>query len=487
MMRLRNHIYGIALVVLGGCVSLSAQTFQNLSGVSGTLNGGLFSTNLAWGDYDGDGLLDLYSTNWGTAVSNPINALFQNQGDGTFVNTATNAGVDNNGNSVAAAFADYDNDGDLDLYIADFYAQDFLYQNQGDGTYSEVGRSLGLVNLERRGNVTSVAWGDYNADGQLDFYLGKFYFANELYNNNGDGTFTPVTDLDVGDARDTNAVLWADYDGDGDADLYTVNREQENKLYRNDLNADGSFADVSVALGVANNEIGQNGTWGDYDNDGDLDLYLANIGANALYENDGGTGFTDVADLAGVRIDNSGWLTAMADWADYDGDGFLDLYLATGSDRQFQRDILYANNGDGTFDNINAFANLPTGPSVHFAARWGDFDGNGAPDLYMTDGFGSGNLLFQNDTPGSRFIQVFVQGGGGEQDGGHVPALGAKVSLLDSNGDLVATRQVDDAAGLSFGVQESVEYRIEVRFPESASVVAVTGLRGGDQRTVVQP
>ena len=106
MMRLRNHIYGIALVVLGGCVSLSAQTFQNLSGVSGTLNGGLFSTNLAWGDYDGDGLLDLYSTNWGTAVSNPINALFQNQGDGTFVNTATSAGVDNNGNSVAAAFAE---------------------------------------------------------------------------------------------------------------------------------------------------------------------------------------------------------------------------------------------------------------------------------------------------------------------------------------------------------------------------------------------
>ena len=205
MMRLRNHIYGIALAVLGCCVSLSAQTFQNLSGVSGTLNGGLFSTNLAWGDYDGDGLLDLYSTNWGTAVSNPNNALFQNQGDGTFVNTAASAGVDNNGNSVAAAFADYDNDGDLDLYIADFYAQDFLYQNQGDGTYSEVGRSLGLVNLERRGNVTSVAWGDYNADGQLDFYLGKFYFANELYNNNGDGTFTPVTDLDVGDARDTNA------------------------------------------------------------------------------------------------------------------------------------------------------------------------------------------------------------------------------------------------------------------------------------------
>ena len=485
-MRLQNYIYVTALVLVTCCVSLSAQTFQNLSSVSGTLNQGLFSTNLAWGDYDGDGLLDLYCTNWGTAVTNPINALYQNQGDETFINTAAIAGVDNNGNSMSAAFADYDNDGDLDLYVADFYAQDFLYQNQGDGTFNEVGRSRGLVNLERRGNVTSVAWGDYNTDGLIDFYIGKFYFANELYNNNGDGTFTPVTDLNVGDARDTNAVLWADYDGDGDADLYTVNREQENQFYRNDLNVDGSFAEVSAALGVANNEIGQNGTWGDYDNDGDLDLYLANIGANALYENDGGTGFTDVAGLAGVRIDNS-WLTAMADWVDYDGDGFLDLYLATGADRQAQRDILYANNTDGTFDNINAFANLPTGPSVHFAARWGDFDGNGAPDLYMTDGFGSGNLLFLNETPGGRFVKVLVQGKGGQQDGGHVPAIGANVRLLDTDGQLVATRHVSDAAGVSFGVQEGVEYRIEVSFSDITTVVTVVGVRGGDQRTVVRP
>ncbi len=484
---MRNYILGVAFFSVALCGPVPAQTFQNLSGASGTLNGGLFSTNLAWGDYDGDGDLDLYTTNWGTAVTNPINALYENQGDGSFINTATVAGVDNNGNSVSASFADYDNDGDLDLYVVDFYAQDFLYQNQGDGTFSEVGRSRGLVNLERRGNVTSVAWGDYNSDGNVDFYLSKFYFANELYNNNGDGTFTPVTDLGVGDARDTNAALWADYDGDGDADLYTVNREQENQFYRNDLNVNGSFVEVSALLGVANNEIGQNGAWGDYDNDGDLDLYLANIGANALYENSGEAGFVEVAALAGVSIDNSGWLSAMADWADYDGDGFLDLYVATGSDRQFQRDILYANNGDGTFDNVNAFANLPTGPSVHFAARWGDFDGNGAPDLYMTDGFGSGNLLFQNETPGSRFIKVLVQGIGGLEDSGHVPAIGASVRLFDGGDQLVALRYVSDAAGLSFGVSEGAQYRIEVRFPGSSSVVNVEGLQGGDQRTVVQP
>ena len=106
-MRLQNYIYVTTLVLVTCCVSLSAQTFQNLSSVSGTLNQGLFSTNLAWGDYDGDGFLDLYCTNWGTAVTNPINALYQNQGDETFINTAAIAGVDNNGNSMSAAFADY--------------------------------------------------------------------------------------------------------------------------------------------------------------------------------------------------------------------------------------------------------------------------------------------------------------------------------------------------------------------------------------------
>ncbi|HIG55558.1 MAG TPA: VCBS repeat-containing protein, partial [Candidatus Handelsmanbacteria bacterium] len=120
----------ILLVALSAGLA-SAQSFKNLSNASGTANPGLFCTNLAWGDYDGDGNLDLYATNWGTAVSNPVNALYHNEGNGSFTNQAAAAGVDNNKNSTAAAFADYDNDGDLDLYIADFFDQDFLYQNDG--------------------------------------------------------------------------------------------------------------------------------------------------------------------------------------------------------------------------------------------------------------------------------------------------------------------------------------------------------------------
>ena len=484
-MTIRSNPLVYLLTIVLSCV-VNAQSFDNLSATSGTLNSGKFSTNSAWGDYDGDGDLDLYVTNWGSALAPPGDALFTNNGDGTFTDRALEAGVDNLGNSPAAAFADYDNDGDLDLYVANFYDQDFLYRNNGDGNFSEVGRSQGLINVERRGNVMSVVWSDYNNDGWADFYLSKYYFANVPYQNNGDGTFSPATDLGLDDKRDTIASLWADYDGDGDPDLYTINREQENRLYRNDLNADGLFQDVSVSMKVANTEIGQNGDWGDYDNDGDLDLYVANVGANALYRNDG-TVFSEVAGQSGVRVENGSWLTAMADWKDYDGDGFLDLYLASGGDRQQQRDLLYVSNGDGTFRNGAAAANLPTSGRWHLSARWGDIDGNGSPDLYVTDGFGAGNLMFQNNTASNRFIHVKISGKGGAEGGTNLSAFGATVSLFNAAEELVGYRYVVDTSGLSFGVEEGESYSMTVRFPGSPSAVTLNGLQGGDAPMVVEP
>ena len=466
----------------------SAQSFQNLSDASGTANRGFYCTNLAWGDYDGDGNLDLYATNWGTAVSsNTVNALYHNEGNGSFTNQAVAAGVDNNKNSTAAAFADYDNDGDLDLYVADFYEQDFLYQNDGDDTFTEVGRSRGLIDLIRQGSVTSVAWGDYNGDGWLDVYTGKYYFANELYENRGDGSFLQVTDLGLGDQRDTDDVLFADYDNDGDLDLYTVNREQENGFYRNDLNTTSTFPEIACALSIANGEIGHGGSWADYDNDGDLDLYLANVGANALYRNDGDEVFHDVASEAGIRIHTAGWLTAMAAWADYDGDGWLDLYLANGGDRRQQLDVLYAANGDLTFRNATVEANLPSSASAHMSTGFADYDGNASPDLYVTDGWGIGNQLFQNETPGSRFIKVFARGKGGQQGGANLDGVGARISLFDNSNQLVAFRQASAPNGVVFGVQEDQTYNIQVRFPGSAAAVTASGVQGGEQITVVEP
>ena len=488
---MKHHLYSIAawvacaLLVFGDTVPLRAQSFETPAGAGGVANAGFFSTNSAWGDFDSDGDLDAYVTNWVTTQPNP---LYQNNGDGTFTDVAAVLNVRAAGNSVAAAWGDYDNDGDLDLYVADFREQDLLYENT-DGSFAEVGRSKQL-NAIRQGSETSVAWGDYDVDGFLDLYVGKYYHDNELYHNLGDGTFALVTDLGVGDRRDTNGFSWVDYDDDGDLDLYVVNRDQENGLYRNDLSDGGVFAERACALSVANTEIGQSGAWGDYDNDGDLDLFLANIGANNLYRNDGAESFVDVAVTAGVRQASSGWITAMAGWADYNGDGWLDLYAATGGDELQLEDVLFANNGTGTFRNATAEAALSTAGSAHLAATWVDFDGDGAPDLYATDGWGFGNVLSQNATADELFIKVTVRGKGADAGGNNHFGIGSQVRLFDAETDvLVAYRQVLSSSSpgeVIFGAPAG-PYNVQVRFPGNEIPMIVGNVRGGDQITIDEP
>ncbi|MDP7400262.1 MAG: VCBS repeat-containing protein, partial [Lentisphaeria bacterium] len=163
-----------------------------------------------------------------------------------------------------------------------------------------------------------------------------------------------------------------------------------NALFRNDLNAElGLFTEIACALSLANAEIGQAGTWADYDNDGDLDLYVSNVGGNALYRNDGDDTFVDVAADAGVNLLSSGW-------GDVNGDGFLDLYLANGADRQYQPDVLAAGSASGIFADSTSSGGLPAAASYHLSAAFADIDTNGTPDLYVTDGYGYGNQLYQN-------------------------------------------------------------------------------------------
>jgi hypothetical protein len=472
-----------AATLLAWPLGLGAQTFQNQTEASGTLNSGLYGTGLAWGDYDGDGDPDLYVTNWGTAVSVPRNALYRNDGGGVFADVATALGVDVVSNSSAAAWGDYDNDGDLDLYIADFFAQDYLYQNNGE-TFAEVGRARAGIDVERRGSTTSVAWGDFDNDGWLDFYLGEYYYDNELYQNRGDRTFAQATDLGVNDRRDAAAVSWADYDNDGDLDLYVVNREQENVLYRNDLQGTTpAFAAIANSP-VADKGIGQSAAWGDYDNDADLDLYVGNVGANALYRNDGADTFVEVGAQAGVRQNTGDWITAGVGWADYDGNGYLDLLLANGGDRQPQRVVLLANQGDGTFSSASSDAGLSAARGFYTGLGWADYDGNGTPDFYLSNGATQGSRLFQNDAQGQGFIRVRVR------SKAHGDAIGAVVRLLDAaTGELQGYRQVLSGPGsfeLIFGAPAG-PYQVEVRFPGSASAVLRDGVQAGELLEIEEP
>ncbi|MEE3337863.1 MAG: VCBS repeat-containing protein [Candidatus Latescibacterota bacterium] len=481
-----------ALALIVGSVLTAPATWAQLSDVSsasGADNAGLYSPGFAWGDYDADGDLDLYVTNWATAVSVPSNKLLNNGGDSTFSDVAPALDVDNDQNSIGATWADYDNDGDLDLYVVDFFDQDYLYQSQSNGTsFSEVGRRQKLVDLTKAGSSTSAAFGDVDNDGWLDLYIGKFYHDNELYVSRGDGrglvTFDRVDDLGVGDRRDTAGFDWVDMDNDGDLDLYVVNRDQENALYRNDLADGGPFTEVACALSVASTEIGQAGAWADYDNDGDLDVFVANVGANALYRNDGGTTFVNVAAAAGVRQSGSGWITAAAAWADYNGDGFSDLYLASGGDEQFQPDLLFVGGETGVFADSTASAGLPTSVTAQLSTGWADFDGTGTPDLYATNGFGPygpGNRLFRNDRSPDTFLRVLVRGVGPSAGGANLAAIGAQVRLIDAaSNDTVAYQQVlpktalirtvesdgvtAAAAEIIFGAPAG-PYNVHVRFP----------------------
>ena len=474
----------LAVALSAWPLGLAAQAFQDQTEASGTANSGLYGTGLAWGDYDNDGDQDLYVTNWATAVSVPKNALYRTEGNGAFADVAAALGVEVVSNSSAAAWGDYDNDGDLDLYVADFFDQDYLYENQGQA-FVEVGRNQAGIDVERRGSTTSVAWGDFNSDGWLDFYLGEYYYENELYQNAGNGTFDQRRDLGVNDRRDADDVSWADYDNDGDLDLYVVNREQENVIFRNDLSGGTpAFAALSTSP-VADKGIGQAAAWGDYDNDGDLDLYLGNVGANALYRNEGSDTFVEVGAQAGVKQNNGvGWLTAGVGWADYDGNGYLDLLLANGADRQSQPVVLLANQGDGIFVNATTDAGLSAVRSFYAAAGWADYDNNGTPDLYLTNGVPLGSRLFQNSAESARFVKVRVRGKT------HGDAIGAQVRLIDTaTGGLQGYRQVlsgPGAAELIFGAPAG-PYRLEVSFPGSASAVLRDAVQAGDQLVIEEP
>ena len=328
---------------------------------------------VALGDFDGDGLEDLY-------VSQPgglPNRLYRNLGDGAFVDVTRAAGLAVLDDTSMSLFGDIDNDGDQDLILIG--AVPMLYRNGGPGRFARESDAGLDVPGEKAAMFTGAAMADYDLDGDLDLFVCAYDFwqpgadydaptpyydavngpANLLFRNDGQGQFAEVSraaGLAPTNNRFSFAAAWGDYDDDGDPDLYVANDFGRNNLYRND--GDGTFADVAGRLGVEDLGAGMSAAWGDYDNDGDLDLYTANMwssaglritaseqfGAvapserersqfqrqaqgNSLFRNDGPDGFTDVSDAAGVRTGRWAWAS---DFVDLDSDGLLDLFVQNG-------------------------------------------------------------------------------------------------------------------------------------------------------------
>ena len=388
---MKRKINYIALYLLGIYISCNAQqqfSFTRIyTGDIVTDNNKSYCTSLA--DYDNDGDFDVFVGNWGEN-----NSLYSNNGDGTFTKVTVGPVVTDIGNSVSCSWGDYDNDGYLDLFVANSdydNSRIFLYHNNGDNTFTKITTGA-IVTDEVEGHGCS--WGDFNSDGYLDLFV-LASCKDYLYFNNGNGTFNKV--IYEGYCNTYGSSI-ADYDNDNDLDIFVAGREN-NYIYEN--NGDGTFSiNTSGPIGT---DIGtsESGSWGDYDNDGDLDLFVANDGTvNFLYKNNGNGTFTKiygsiVTDLARSMGSN---------WADYDNDGDLDL-LVVNLD-WYENLYLYSNNGDGTFTQID-ISSFGTGYSADCVS--GDVNNDGNTDIFIVNTT-SHNLLFLNNEKSNNWLKVKCKG-----------------------------------------------------------------------------
>lgn len=435
------------------------------------ISNSLRSPGIAWGDYNGDGNLDIFVTAWTFIGGFPLNILWKNDGDGTFSNVAQSVGLAGFNNfSSSASWVDFNNDGRLDVYVTNFTRdeQDFLYQNNGSSF------SILLPNTVK-GNPLWASWGDFDLDGNLDFYLARFNNENLLFKNNGNGTFSNVTSTaGVGDVRDSERAVWVDYDNDGDPDLYVVNLYQENILFKN--NGDNTFTEASGPAGIGSAGLGRHATWGDYDNDGDSDLFVANIGANVLYSNDGDGTFTRITGSV-VEQTTASWVSWMAGWSDFNLDGDADLFVASGAESSAgERRSLFANNGDGTFTDVSA-APFTVSDSTSGSA-WGDYDNDGDEDLYLLN-YGPDSFFRNDTTPAGTqaFLKIRPFRQGTAPSDSAADGIGAKVTVFTAGTSTIVGYQEissgSDALEAVFGLPVAGTYDIQVDF------LSRTGTPGG--------
>jgi len=392
----------------------------------------------AWFDYNNDGWLDLYVLSGRymegvTKFSKPdgidaTNHLYRNNGDGTFTDVTAQAGVGGKGFGMGVTVGDYDNDGFEDLYVTNWNSS-LLYHNNGHGTFTDVTAKAGVENPHFG---VGTAWLDYDRDGKLDLYVGNYlqfdpdakmrYFtadafpgpldyegtADRLFHNNGDGTFSDVSQKAgiANPAGRAMGVTTGDYDNDGWPDVYVANDTMESYLYHN--NHDGTFKnvapDVNTAFG-ANGEAtsAMNPIFGDYDNDGWQDLFVSDMRYHRLFHNPGNEAFwLDTTVETGVAS-VSGQYVAWGDgFFDFDNDGWKDIYVVNGGLHWLipMEDSVLRNNGNGTFTDVSAqLGSYFKFKKVGRGACFADYDNDGYLDAFIMVLGGRGILLHNNPPP----------------------------------------------------------------------------------------
>jgi penicillin amidase len=392
----------------------------------------------AWADYDSDGDLDLF-----VGFRGQMNRLYRND-NGTFVDVAASVGLADFNETRAAAWGDYDDDGDPDLFVG--YARtttvpNRLYRNDA-GRFVDVGRQMGVDQVATTRQASFV---DYDNDGDTDLYVAFRDRPNAMFRNDG-GKYVEVgAQIGIADPRKTVGVVWFDMESDGDLDAFVANQDGDlNGFFRND---GGRFTDVAKELGMdgAGRPLlygGVGPSVADYDSDGDLDLYVANYGPNTLFRNDGGGKFTEVAADLGVAGD---YHATTSVWGDYDNDGRVDLYVASYlANVMHARDYLYRNEASGFRDVTPSI--LLKHDATH-GVQWMDYDQDGDVDLALADNGTMGlHYLFRNRLPAAsrqRGLNVLVL-----DARGRYTRAGSEIRVYKGGTrTLLGTRLVDTGGG----------------------------------------
>jgi enediyne biosynthesis protein E4 len=471
-------------------------------------------------DYDNDGWEDIFLVN-GTRLDavagreQPTNRLYRNNGNGTFTDVTQKAGLVRTGWGQGVCAGDYDSDGNTDLFISSF-GKNALYRNNGNRTFTEVAEKAGVANNRTRWGSGS-AFLDYDRDGHLDLFVASYIDldlksaplpetgpclykglmvacgppglaggVNTLYRNNGNGTFTDVsekTGITKANGTYSLGVLTADFDNDGWPDIYVANDSSPAALYHNNRN--GTFTDTGVEAGCAFSidgkpQAGMGVSAGDYDRDGWLDIFKTNFAGDtsSLYRNVGKAVFDDVTFPAGVGV-NTRWLGWGCGFVDVDNDGWLDVFLVNGhvypeverlktEAGYAQRKVLYRNLRNGRFADVSEqVGGAVIEPTPARGCAFGDYDNDGLLDILINPVNAVPELLRAESNNQNNWIKIRTIGTKSNRDG-----IGARIKCVTADGT-----QMDEVRSggsyysqndlrVHFGLGKTEKVRsIEIRWP----------------------
>ena len=455
-------------------------------------------------DYDNDGFLDIFFTNGARIPSLSkdfpgfYNRLYHNNHDGTFTDVTEKAGLSGTGYSIGVAAGDFDNDGWTDLYVTGIN-RNILYRNNHDGTFSDVTEKAGVSGVNSAGKKllsVSAAWIDYDNDGRIDLFVTNYLDwspetskicgppgkrlscppslypgePNILYHNNGDGTFTDVSEsTGIADQIGKGmGVAVADYDADGWMDIFVANDNQRNFLFKNRRGK--GFDEVGVEAGVAYTDDGipvssMGVDFRDYRNDGRPGIFITALGGETfpLYRNDGNDLFsmeTYAANIGFSTYKMSGWGAGIVD---FNNDGYKDLFSANShvsenadidpQQHYLQTNAIFENMKDNTFQDVSAHAGA--GPSLraaHRGAAFGDLNNDGQIDIVVSVIAGHAELLYNTTANGNHWLLIQTLGTKSNRDG-----IGTQIKLTSQSG-LVQFNQVTTAGSYASSSDKRVHF-----------------------------